>query len=316
MNALVTGATGFLGTWLVGELCRQGYKVIRLIRDRTFIEAGSFNRIFGTVDIYGDIMDLALLERAIAEYEVDTVFHLAAQAAITTAIADPLGTFKANVEGTWNVLEAARRQKARRVIVASSDKAYGPSDILPYHESMALIGKTPYEVSKSCADLIAQSYASTYGMSIGVTRCSNLYGGGHLNWSTLIPGTIKRLWDGIPPVVNGGGQMIREFLYVEDAVNAYITLAKSDRVGSFNFGGGEPKKIIDVVMEIKRLMYSRVEPEIKQGNRNEIKDQWLDCTRAKTELGWKPSWNFEDGLRESIKWYENFFIQKGTRLCV
>lgn len=315
MRALVTGATGFLGTWLTAELAKAGHKIVRLVRDRTFVEAGVLNRVYGMTDVFGDILDGALLERVMAEYEIDTIFHLAAQAQVTTGQADPTGTLDINIRGTWNVLEAARRQKVRRIVVASSDKAYGRGPV-PYLETTPLAGRSPYEVSKSCTDLLAQTYAATYGMSVGIARCSNLYGGGHLNWSTLIPGTIKKLWNGQRPVVYGGGIMVREFLYVEDAVRAYIALATKDIIGPFNFGGGEPKPIIQVVRRLVSLMHSNLEPEVKDENRGEICDQFLDSSKAERHLGWKPKVKFDDGLRLTVKWFTEFFMTKGDRVCV
>jgi len=316
MRALVTGATGFLGTWISNELGKLGHKVVRLVRDRTFVESGILNRAFGMTDAFGDVLDLEFIERVIAEYEINTVFHLAAQSQVSTGQADPTGTLDINIRGTWNVLEASRRQKVGRVIVASSDKSYGEAPDLPYTESHALRGGSPYETSKACADLLAQSYASTYGMSIAITRCANLYGGGHLNWSTLIPGTIKRLWDGIPPVVYGGGEMTREFLYIEDAVSAYLTLAESREVGAFNFGGGEPTKVIDIVRMLIDIMATRVQPDIRQGQRIEIRDQSLSSLKAHSVLDWSPKWSMADGLKETVRWYVEWLVGQGNRIVV
>lgn len=306
MNAFVTGASGFLGGWLVERLLDRGDRVVGLVRDR--LSQFDWKPSPSPVTyVAGDLSSALSIERILGEYEIDCVFHLAAQAQMSVAHANPIETFDANIRGTWNVLEAARRQKVKRVVVASSDKSYGATDLLPYKETHPLAGTAPYEVSKSCADLIATSFACSYGMSIGTTRCGNLFGGRHLNFSTLIPGTIKRILEGKRPTIHGDGTTVREFLYVEDAVDAYLALAESDAVGAFNFGSGEPISVRDMVGELLTIMGSSLTAEHLPGAPAGIPRQALDSTRAQVVLGWRPRHSMFEGLIKTVKWYYDYF---------
>lgn len=295
MRAFVTGATGFLGTHLVRAL---DCPTVSLVRD---FPAGNGNIPSDHV-CFGDLSDLARLERILAEYRIDTVFHLAAQTEVATGAADPTGTWEANVRGTWNVLEACRRQKVARIIVASSDKAYGRAQP-PYVETMQLLPDRPYETSKACVDMIAHTYAASFGMSVAVTRCVNLYGPECHTLSTLVPNTIRRLLRGERPIIRNGGTMRRDWLFIEDAVDAYLKLAQSDYVGPMNFGGNVGWTVRSVVDIISKLMGSRLDPIDEPDAHGEIVDQWADSSLAKKVLGWEPQYTLESGLRKTVDWY-------------
>jgi CDP-glucose 4,6-dehydratase len=308
---LVTGCTGFLGSWLVAALVEAGAKVVGLVRDRTgesrLFADGTAQRI---TMVWGQVEDAALLERVVNEYEVETVFHLAAQALVGVAHANPLSTFETNIRGTWNLLEAGRRsRRIRRIVLASSDKAYGASAILPYTESLPLAGSHPYDVSKSCADLIGQAYARTYGLPVCVTRCANLFGGGDVNLSRLVPGTIVSLLRGERPVIRSNGKAVRDYLYVKDAVTAYLDLARAmdrpDVAGeAFNVSSENQIAVLDLVRTIGRLMGSDAEPLILDEARGEIPHQAMSSKKAREVLGWSPAYTLEMGLKETIAWYE------------
>lgn len=305
MRCLVTGATGFLGRALISALkC----PVIALVRDLdTYVSAGAKkdSGLDATL-CFGDLSDIPSLERMLAEYRIDTVMHLAAQTEISVAMVDPIGTFESNIRGTWNVLEACRRQKTKRIIIASSDKAYGRTSP-PYREDLSLWPDRPYETSKACVDLLARTYASGYGMSIATTRCVNLYGPGCLSLSTLVPNTIKRVLKGIRPMIRNGGIMRRDWLYIDDAVDAYLKLAVSDYVGPMNFGSGvgvSVKYMVDTILEI---MHSDLKPTNEVDHHGEIVDQWTDARLARETLGWKPRFTLEDGLRKCVEWYSAYF---------
>ena len=305
MRCLVTGATGFLGRALISAL---KYPVIALVRDLdTYVSAGAKkDRDLDATLCFGDLSDIPSLERMLAEYRIDTVMHLAAQTEISVAMADPIGTFESNIRGTWNVLEACRRQKTKRIIIASSDKAYGRTSP-PYREDLSLWPDRPYETSKACVDLLARTYASGYGMSIATTRCVNLYGPGCLSLSTLVPNTIKRVLKGIRPMIRNGGIMRRDWLYIDDAVDAYLKLAVSDYVGPMNFGSGvgvSVKYMVDTILEI---MHSDLKPTDEVDHHGEIVDQWTDARLARETLGWKPRFTLEDGLRKCVEWYSAYF---------
>ena len=307
MKAFVTGAAGFLGLHLCEALASKAERTIALVRDSPL--KSSFWR-FGFNDpnfihVRGDVSDIELLERVLAEYEIDTVFHLAAQTQVSTAVANPVGTWIANIQGTWNLLEACRRQKTQRIIIASTDKAYGRSDA-PYVEWTPLTPDRPYETSKACVDLLSRTYAATYGMKIAVTRCVNLYGPGHLNWSTLIPRTIRRIFSGQPPIVRDGGEMRRDWLYVEDAVDGYVRLAKSPYTGAMNFGTGKPTSVLQIVTMIRQLMDSQLEIINEQDNHGEIVSQWSTYDLAQRELEWAPRHTLADGLKKTIDWYTDY----------
>ncbi|MGC1877999.1 MAG: GDP-mannose 4,6-dehydratase [Rhabdochlamydiaceae bacterium] len=314
-NVLVTGATGFLGYWLTKALVQEKAQVVAFIRDQdpqsALIRSGLIAK---TRVVQGALEDYVCLERAINEHEIDTVFHLGAQTIVGTALRNPLSTFESNIRGTYNLLEACRQHKSlvKRIVVASSDKAYGSSPILPYTEEMPLKGDHPYDVSKSCTDLISNTYYHTYGLPIVIARCGNLYGGGDLNWSRLIPGTIKNFYFKIAPVIRSDGGYTRDYLYVEDAVNAYLLLAfnanKENIKGhAFNFGPNQPYSVLEIVNSLQRLMNcSDLPPEVLNMAKEEIRDQSLDSQKARQTLGWSPFFNLDEGLQRTIQWYKNY----------
>jgi CDP-glucose 4,6-dehydratase len=310
----VTGCTGLLGSWLTKTLVNEKANVIGLVRDNTpkshFYREGLDKQI--TI-VRGDIEDYALIERVINEYEVETIFHLGAQTIVTIANKGPIATFKANIEGTWNVLEVCRQiSSVKRLVVASSDKAYGDQDHLPYDESTPLQGKHPYDVSKSCADLICQTYYETYGVPVCVTRCGNLFGGGDLNFNRIIPGTIRALCNNERPVIRSDGSYLRDYFYIQDAVESYLLLAekmndKKIHGEAFNFSNESPKTVSEVVNTISSLMKSHLEPIILNNVKNEIRNQYLSAKKAHDLLKWRPHYSINDGLRETIQWYKHFF---------
>ncbi len=311
----VTGATGVVGSWLVRELVDRGANVVCLVRDlppRSYLVLSGYHAKV-TVS-QGVLEDYLSLERILNEYEIETVFHLGAQTIVQTANRAPLATFEANIRGTWNILEAARvhRKTVNRVIVASSDKAYGDHGRVPYTEAMALRGRHPYDVSKSCADLIAQAYAATYDLPLGIARCGNIYGGGDLNFSRIVPGTIRSALMGQRPVIRGDGSSVRDYLYVLDAVEGYLTLARvlDDPVirgQAFNFSPEAPLTVLEITLRILSLMgRPDLEPEILGQTSAEIPYQTLSSAKAQRVLGWAPRYSLEDGLRETIEWYRRY----------
>jgi CDP-glucose 4,6-dehydratase len=313
----ITGCNGLLGSWLTIALVEADAVVVGLIRDEVpfsqLRRSGTRDRI---AVVRGDVTDYELIERALNEYEVDTVFHLAAQTIVTIANRAPLSTFETNVKGTWTVLEAARRSpKVTRVAVASSDKAYGVHEKLPYTEDAAMQGCHPYDVSKSCADLIARTYAATYETPVAVTRCANLYGGGDLNWSRIVPGTIRSVLRGERPIIRSDGTMLRDYLYVKDAVNAYMTLAEHlDDPGvkgeAFNFGMDSPKTVLEVVQTIIAVSdHPELQPVVLGSAPNEIQAQYLDSSKAHRVLDWSSRYSLTEGLRETLEWYREFLEQ-------
>lgn len=285
---------------------RRNAFVVSLVRDYVRDDAMSL-----TNAIVFDRNNFDQVERAIAEYEIDTVFHLAAQVQVSVAKADPIGTLEANVQGTWKVLEACRRQKVSRVIIASSDKAYGDGET-PYKETQALLPNGIYATSKACADMLAQTYAAEYGMAVAITRCGNLYGPGHTNWSTLIPGTIRSVLKGERPVLRSNGGPRRDFLYVEDAVEGYLKLAESQATGAFNFGcGGRGTSVLQVVDSISSVMGSSLEPIVEDiSPAVEIQDQVLDYSKAARLLDWHPRHTLEQGLEKTVAWYREYFKER------
>lgn len=311
---LVTGATGLVGGWLVRRLLAAQADVVCLVRDSVPTSELYRSHLVDNVRVvHGDICDQALLERALGEYEVDTVFHLAAQSIVTIATRNPVSTFESNVRGTWSLLEATRRSpKVKQVVVASSDKAYGDQDALPYDESTPLQGRHPYDVSKSCADLISQAYAHTYGLRIGITRCGNFYGGGDLNWNRIVPGTIRSILRGQRPVIRSDGSYIRDYFYVEDGAHAYITLAEALACGAatpgeaFNFSNEQEIGVLELTRRILTAMGSALEPDIKNEATSEIRRQYLSASRARARLGWTPLHNLQSGLEHTIAWYREF----------
>jgi CDP-glucose 4,6-dehydratase len=297
---------------MVAELVSRGADVTVLLRDWVPSSRLLADELTSRVNVvHGDLVDLPLLVRCLNEYEIDTVFHLGAQTIVGTASRSPLSTFESNIRGTWHLLEACRLNASlvRRVVVASSDKAYGIHDRLPYTEDAPLQGRFPYDVSKSCADLVALSYFHSFGTPVVVTRCGNLWGPGDLNYNRLIPGTIRSALLGEPPVIRSDGTYRRDYFYVGDAVEAYLTLA--DRIAAlelagqaFNFGNEEPLTVLSVVTRILDGMgCAHLEPIILDQAKGEIPDQFLDCSKARRVLGWSARYSFERGLAETIPWY-------------
>lgn len=311
----VTGATGLVGGWLVKRLLAAGAAVVCLVRD--WVPQSEFVRarlIEQTRVVRGDVRDHALLERILAEYEIDTVIHLAAQTIVGIANLNPLSTFETNIGGTWSLLEACRRSpRVQQIVVASSDKAYGDQPQLPYDETMPLQGQHPYDVSKSCADLIAQTYAATFDLPVAITRCGNFYGGGDLNWNRIVPGTIRSVLRGQLPVIRSDGTLTRDYFYVEDGAAAYTLLAerlaarRDLRGKAFNFSNDAPVTVLELTRRILDLMQSPLEPVILNEASNEIRHQYLDSRRAREMLGWSPLFDLETGLQRTIAWYREFF---------
>jgi len=310
---LVTGATGLVGSWLVKYLIKAGADVVCLIRDwipqSLLIQSGDLANV---KIVRGDITDQPLLERILGEYEIDTVIHLAAQTIVGIANRNPSSTFETNIAGTWRILEACRLSpKVKQIVVASSDKAYGDQVILPYNEDTPLQGKHPYDVSKSCADLIAQSYAHSYNLPLVIARCGNFYGGGDLNWNRIIPGTIRSILNGQNPVIRSDGKYIRDYLYVEDGANAYMLLAQKLAENpqlkgkAFNFSLEIKLTVLELVSYILKLMKSDLQPQILNEANNEIKAQFLSSKKARKVLEWQPLFDLETGLIKTINWYQN-----------
>jgi len=318
-RVLVTGATGVVGSWLVRRLVDTGAYVVALIRDldpqSELIRSGTLQRI---AVVNGKLEDALAVERAAVEHEVDTIMHLGAQTIVGAALRSPANTFAANVQGTWNVFETARIHASliRCVVVASSDKAYGTSDQLPYTEDMPLQGRGPYDVSKSCTDLIASSYAETYGIPALIARCGNIYGGGDLNWSRIVPGTILSLLLGEQPILRSDGTFLRDYIHVDDVVDAYLLLGEvgwdGRHVGeAFNFSDESPltvRQIFDLVCEA--TVGSAVEPQILGRAEHEIHDQWLSAGKARAQLGWTPQVKVEDGLNRTVNWYRDLLAHR------
>jgi CDP-glucose 4,6-dehydratase len=311
-NILVTGCTGLLGSWLSKKLVDSGANVIGLIRDLVPKSNLNWSGIQDEiVTVRGEIEDYFILERILNEYEIDSVFHLAAQTIVTIANRSPLSTFEANIKGTWNLLEASRRSPlVKRIVVASSDKAYGSQENLPYNEETPLEGKHPYDVSKSCADLLCGSYHHTYGLPVCVTRCGNFYGGGDLNFNRIVPGTIRSILEDKNPIIRSNGEMIRDYFYIEDGAEAYMLLAeKMDRKihgEAFNFSNEQPMTVLEMVNTILKAMNSDLKPDILNESSNEIEKQFLSAQKSRQVLGWKPQYSMEEGLRKTITWYQNF----------
>ena len=310
----VTGATGLLGSSLVPELARRGAEVVALVRDGTprsrLVREGWLERI---VTVHGSLSDEGLLRRAFAEYSIDTVFHLGAQTLVGVAKVDPVGTLEANVRGTWMLLDAARQSGVKQVLVASSDKAYGDSTNLPYFEDHPLQGRFPYDVSKSCTDLITTMFARTFKQRAAIVRCGNIFGGGDLNFSRLIPGVILATVRNEPFEIRSDGKFVRDFLYVEDAADAYLTLAErlagdeSLAGEAFNFGLELRPTMLELTDKILAMMgRSDLRPVVRNTASAEIREQYLDAGKARRVLGWKPRCGMDEGLRRTIDWYVHF----------
>lgn len=311
-SVLVTGATGLVGSALVPELLEAGARVCVLVRDwdpqSELIRSG----VIGACRVVsGRLESMPDVERALVEHDVETVFHLGAQTVVGTGYRSPYATFESNIRGSYTLFEACRRHAARRVVVASSDKAYGESAVLPYTEEMPARGRYPYDVSKSCTDLLASCYAHTYGLPVVVARCGNIYGEGDLNWSRLIPGTIRSVLAGQAPVIRSDGLYRRDYIYVADAVEAYLALAEKIelpevRGETFNFGPGESSTVLEVARAVLRLAgRGDLEPVIENTARGEIRDQHLNSAKAERLLSWKPRWPLEEGLEKTIAWYRD-----------
>ena len=311
----VTGATGLVGGWLVRRLLDLGTDVICLVRDWVPQSELVHTRLIEQVKVVrGDVREQAFLERALGEYEIDTVFHLAAQTIVGIANRNPVSTFETNVQGTWALLEACRRSPTvKQIVVASSDKAYGDQEKLPYDEDAPLQGQHPYDVSKSCADLIAQTYAVTYGLPVVITRCGNFYGGGDLNWNRIVPGTIRSILRGERPIIRSDGSYIRDYFYVEDGAVAYTLLAERlaenpDLRGEpFNFSNELQVTVLELVQRILALTGSDLQPDIRNEATGEIRHQYLSTAKAREQLGWTPLFGLEEGLRRTIDWYCDYF---------
>jgi len=316
-QVLLTGASGLVGSWLVDALLSQGAQVVCLVRDSVpdsrFFSEGLDKKV--TV-ASGSLEDRNACERVINEYEPATVFHLGAQTIVQTANRSPLHTFRANIEGTWNLLEACRThgKTVEQIIVASSDKAYGDQKALPYTEQTPLQGRHPYDVSKSCVDLIAQSYAATYSLPVAISRCGNFFGGGDLNFNRIVPGTIQSLFKNEAPVIRTDGKYVRDYIYVKDAVSAYLTLAEKYKPSlcgqAFNFSNETQMTTLEMVALISKLMKKGIAPKILNNASGEIRDQHLSAKKAREVLGWKAKYGIEEGLKETIGWYSAYFGKK------
>jgi len=310
----VTGGTGLVGSWLVRRLVEAGADVVCLVRDwvpqSELVRSGLIERV---KVVRGDIRERDLLERTLGEYEIDTVIHLAAQTIVTIANRNPISTFETNIAGTWNLLEACRRSpRVKQVVIASSDKAYGDQEVLPYNENTPLQGQHPYDVSKSAADLIAHTYAVSFDLPVVVTRCGNFYGGGDLNWNRIVPGTIRSVLRGQRPVIRSDGSFVRDYFYVEDGAAAYMLLAEQLaahpelRGEAFNFSYGNQLTVLELARRILTHMGSDLQPEVRNEASNEIRKQVLTADKARRVLGWSPIFTLEDGLDKTIAWYKEF----------
>jgi len=311
----VTGATGLVGGWLVKRLVAAGADVVCLVRDWVPQSVLVCDRLWDRVRVVrGDVTDQPLLERALGEYEIDTVIHLAAQTIVGIANRNPISTLESNIAGTWRLLEACRRSPAvRQIVLASSDKAYGDQPELPYGESTPLQGEHPYDVSKSCADLIGRMYAVTYNLPVTITRCGNFFGGGDLNWNRILPGTIRSIVRGERPVIRSDGRYVRDYFYVEDGAAAYMLLAERLNVDralageAFNFSNEEPLTVSQLVDRVRSVMESSLEPEIRNEVRHEILAQSLSAEKARRTLGWHPLFTLDEGLARTVEWYRSYF---------
>lgn len=313
-RVLVTGATGMVGAWVTRWLVDAGAYTVALISDTDpqseLIRSGYINRIAvmnGRLENYDDV------ERAINNQEIDSIIHLGAQPIVGAADRSPRHTFESNIQGTWNLLDAARVLDGlvKRIVVASSDKAYGTQPVLPYTENMSMNGDHPYEVSKSCTDLISTTYARTYGLPVTIARCGNIYGGGDLNWNRIVPGTFRSILRGEQPVLRSDGTFVRDYLHVDDIVSAYLLLGeRSHEVElagqGFNFSDESPLTVMEIYKAICAAAGKPdLEPKILNVAVGEIKDQYLDSTKAHTVLGWHAGISLQEGLSRSFDWYRN-----------
>jgi CDP-glucose 4,6-dehydratase len=313
-NVFVTGANGFLGSWVTKALTEKGANVVIIVMDEISdppldYMSDVYDKLSGIVS--GNITDLATVERIFNEYEVSTCFHLAAQALVGIANKSPLSTFESNIKGTWNILEAARTSKTfEGMVVASSDKAYGEHENLPYTEEFCLNALHPYDASKACADILSRTYFNTYGMGVAVTRCANIYGGGDLNFSRIVPDTLRSVLSDTSPIIRSDGTPVRDYMYIEDAVGAYLTLAENlekAKGEAFNFGTNSPISVLELVDKIIKISgKTHLKPTIKGEAKGEINRQYLYSEKAAKKLGWKPEYDLERGLEETIAWYGKY----------
>ncbi len=317
-QVLVTGATGLLGTSMLRLLHDVGADVVALVRDWVpQSETVRSNLLERVRVVRGDVVDQPLIERVLGEYEIDTIFHLAAQTIVSIANRNPVGTFESNIRGTWSVLEAARRSPTvKQIVVASSDKAYGEQAVLPYSEATPLEGRHAYDVSKSCADLIAQMYARSFGLPVCVTRCGNFFGPGDLNWNRIVPGTFRSAILGQRPIIRSDGKFVRDYIFVDDGASAYLRTAEAlsaDRSLSgeaFNFSNEAPLTVLDLVTRVLAAAgRSDLEPEIQNTASNEIREQFLDAGKARQRLGWKSRFTLDEGLEKTHAWYRTFLTE-------
>ena len=311
---LVTGATGLLGGWVVARLLADGARPVCLVRDGLPAARTHFGTLMDRcVVVHGDVRDGELLKRALGEYECDVVMHLAAQTVVGVAAGNPSETFDVNVGGTWTLFEACRQIGGLRAIVlASSDKAYGDQPVLPYTEDMPLLGRHPYDASKVAAETVAQSYVTSFGLPALVTRCANLYGGGDLNWNRLIPGTIRSLLRGERPVIRSDGTLTRDYLYVEDAADAYVRLAEwlagdpSRRGSAFNVSTEETRTVLEIVTALAKAAGVDLAPDVRGTAKLEIHHQHLSARRMRDELGWSERHDLVGGVERTVRWYREY----------
>jgi len=312
-RVLITGGSGFIGSWLCKSLVSMQANVvvvdIKLPKEFSY----TVSRINSGKPLFirGDVRNFTSLQNIIRKYRVNTIFHLAAEAIVSRALMNPYKTLETNIKGTWNVLEASRLSTTvKRIVVASSDKAYGAAKVLPYTELTCLQGEAPYEVSKSCADLICQAYFQSYNLPVCVTRCGNVYGGADYNFSRIIPGTILSVLKNRKPIIRSDGNFVRDYIFIKDIVNAYILVAERMNnkkiIGEvFNFGYNKPKTVLEVVQNILRNMRrSDLSPIILNQVSREIKNQYLNASKAHRLLKWKPKYKFNRGLKQTIQWYK------------
>lgn len=310
----VTGASGFLGGWVIRRLVEAQARAVCLVRDWVPQSQLVRDRYLEKVSVVrGDVCDRELLERILNEYEINTVLHLAAQTIVSIANTNPLSTFESNITGTWSLLEACRRSPGvKQIVVASSDKAYGAQETLPYKEDTPVQGSHPYDVSKSCADLITKTYTNTYALPVVITRCGNFYGGGDLNWNRIVPGTIHSVLRSQRPVIRSDGRYTRDYFYIEDGAAAYLHLAERlalDRSlcgEAFNFSNESPITVSEIVSRILETMNSKLKPEIRNEVSHEIRDQYLSAAKARARLGWTPQFDLKTGLSRTVEWYRKF----------
>jgi CDP-glucose 4,6-dehydratase len=309
-KVFVTGADGFIGSWLAKTLIEKDADVVTLVRDIKKENNLDALKIRDKITfIIGDLIDFNVVERLINEYDIEVCFHLAAQAIVGSANKSPLSTFESNIKGTWNLLEACRlNDNVKRIVIASSDKAYGQQEKLPYTEESPLLGYYPYDASKACADILATSYFKTYGLPLAITRNANTYGPADLNFGRIIPDVISSIIKGIQPVIRSDGTPERDYMYIKDAVDAYLALAENihrkDVVGeAFNFGTETPISVLELYNKIIKLVGKDIKPKILGEAKNEIDRQYLSIKKAKGILKWQPKYIIDQGLKEAIEWY-------------